>query len=90
MEGELGQIKNYNCLASPPDLRIAPDLNLFFIFYFVKYNFSGVNKCVFKYTCAQDHPFSFPYPSKYVLALLRTVSPFPRDIKCKEVEGCYG
>ena len=31
----LGQIKKYTCLASPPDLRITPDLN-FFYFYFCK------------------------------------------------------
>ena len=59
------QDKKYTCLASLPDLRIAPDLNFFLFFIFVKYNFSGVNKCVFKYACAQDRPFSFPYPSNY-------------------------
>ena len=42
-----------------------PRPQFFLFFIFVKYNFSGVNKCVFKYTCAQDRPFSFPCPSKY-------------------------
>ena len=32
----LGQIKKNTCLASPPDLRNAPDLHFFFIFYFCK------------------------------------------------------
>ena len=31
----LGQIKKYTCLASPPDLRIAPDLNMFFFYIFL-------------------------------------------------------
>ena len=43
-----------------------PQYFLFF-FIFVKYNFSGAIKCVFKYTCTRNQPFSFAYwyPSKY-------------------------
>ena len=32
-----------------------------------------------------------PIPLKICVELLRVVlTPFPRDIICKEVEGCYG
>ena len=70
-----------------------PTLNYFLIFIFVKHNFSGVNKCVFKCTCARDRPFSFPYPLKICVALLRTVLiPLPRGdhgrrLKVVMVEG---
>ena len=69
-----------------------PPTSTFFLFFiFVKYNFSGADKCVFKYTCTRDRPFSFPYPSKYAWHFC-ALMPLPRGdhgrrLKVVMVEG---